>query len=85
MGVLNLNTTRAMTLQELTAQTPVGECFEWKGGKYKVCEQTGTNQCNECDFRFDITLDICKNSKCLIFQRADKKNVVFVKQTPNEK
>ena len=25
-----------MTLQEITSQTPVGECFEWEGQKYLV-------------------------------------------------
>lgn len=73
-----------MTLQELTAQTPVGECFEWKGEKYLVCEYTGNCQCDECAF---YKLQFCEFNyiSCMSIERIDEKSVYFVKQTPNEK
>lgn len=78
-----------MTLQELTAQTPVGECFEWKGEKYLVCETTSITRkncikCESCDFN---KIECCDYDDiyCLSIDRIDEKSVYFVKQTPNEK
>ena len=67
-----------MTLQELTAQTPVGECFEWECEKYKVIDSFVCLFCSFIEKK-------CTNISCSPIRRFDEKHVIFVKQTPNEK
>ena len=72
-----------MTLQELTAQTPVGKCFEWEGQKYLVelCIPP-KRTCIVCAFYECLA---CECLSCMKYERIDGNRVIFVKQTPNEK
>ena len=75
-----------MTLQELTAQTPVGECFEWKGEKYLVQKKnTSLHRCFGCDYKYKKECFDCSCNRYDRGRRIDEKHVIFVKQTPNEK
>lgn len=74
-----------MTLQELTAQTPIGECFNWEGDVFEVkstheiidpCCIENIDLCKHCHFRGLR----CKNICCLPSQRKDGRHVYIIKK-----
>lgn len=74
-----------MTLQELTAQTPIGECFNWEGDVFEVRPTHeiidpfcigGNDLCEHCYFKSLRCGKIC----CFPSQRKDGRHVYFIKQ-----
>lgn len=67
-------------LRKATTETPVDECFEWNGVKFRVRELI--DLCTRCALH-----DLCKwyPIACSYNKRKDGKNVIFYKEEGGEK
>lgn len=66
-------------LRKATAETPVDECFEWNGVKFRVRELL--DPCTRCALH---DLSECYSIACVYNERKDGKNVIFYKEEGGE-